>query len=175
MKFKLFLLFPFIVCAYGLLPVSFHFDKASLNNPNNLLIQYQECGCPCPNAYIKQGQIIIPEDLQRKYSNIDKREINITGRDPFEPYDPELATLDIIVTGKVVGMDTVLCNQSGCEVVPLFKVDKWSVSIYYPRLFTHGRVFLIIFLISTLLSAVITLTFIVTKIKRAVRRKDQPR
>ncbi len=175
MKFKLFLLLPFIVCGYGLLPVSYHFDKTALHHPNNLLIKHQECGCPCPNAYIKEGQIIIPEDLQRKYSTIHKQEINLTGRDPFKPYDPELATQDIIVTGKVVGMDTVLCDQSGCEVVPVFKVDKWSVGIYYPRLYTHGRIFLIFFLICSLLSAVITIIFIGKVIKRAVIRKDRSR
>jgi len=174
MKFKLLLFLPFIICGYGFLPVSFRFDKTAINNPNTLLIRHQECGCPCPSAYIKQGQIIIPQDIQNKYSNIDKKEINIIGRDPFEPYDPELAMKDIMVSGKVIGVDTVLCDQSGCEVVPVFKVGKWSVADYYPRLWTHGRMFLITFFVSVLLSAVIALIFVVTTIRKVVRRKVQP-
>ena len=174
MKPKLILLLPFIICGYGFLPVSFRFDKTALNNPNTLLIRHQECGCPCPNAYIKQEQLIIPNDIQNKCSEIDKHEINITGRDPFEPYEPELATQDIIVSGNVVGVDTFLCDQSGCEVVPIFKVETWSVGSYYPRLWTHGRTFLIVFLALALLSAIIALIFIVTTIKKFVTKQVQP-
>jgi hypothetical protein len=173
MKFKLLLLLPFFICGYGFLPVSFRFDKSKLSNSNTLLVRHQECGCPCPSAYIKQGQIIVPYEIQNKYSNIDKQEINITGRDPFEPYDPELARQDIMVSGKVVAVDTVLCDQSGCEVVPVFKVNKWDVESYYPRLWTHGRAFLVIFLLSALLSVVIALIVIVTTIKKAVGRRVQ--
>ena len=172
MKPKLLLFLPFIICGYGFLPVTFRFGKTALKDSNTLLIRHQECGCPCPNAFVKEGQLIIPDNIQKAYANIHQREINLTGIDPFEPYEPELAMQDIIVSGKVVGVDTVLCDPSNCEVVPVFKVDKWSAVSYYPRLWTHGKTFLIIFLASTFLSAIIALLFVGTTIKKLVAKQN---
>ena len=165
MKNKLLLIIPFLICGYGFLPVSFHYNRKNLKNPNTIIIRHQECGCPCPNAYLKEGQLIIPNDILNTFRNIDKKEINLSGKDPFEPYDPELAGQDIMITGKVVGVDTSLCTPSDCEIVPIFKVDKWYVSTYYPRFWIQGIIFLYTFLISIFLSAIIVLYFIGLSIK----------
>lgn len=171
MRLKYLLLLPLLICGHGFLPLSFRFDKNAVKNPNTLLIQHQECGCPCPDAYIKEGQLIIPKTIQNSYVNIDERQINMTGNDPFDPYEPELAMQDIRVSGEIVGVDTVLCDQSGCEVVPVFKVNEWHVDSYYPRLWTYSKTFLIIFLISVFLSGIIILLFVGTGIKKRLTRR----
>src|SRR5215208_7064576 len=82
MKPKLLLFLPFMICSYGFLPVSFYFDRTALKDPDTLLIRHQECGCPCPNAFVKEGQLTIPDNILNAYTNIEKKEINITGNDP---------------------------------------------------------------------------------------------
>jgi hypothetical protein len=173
MKSKLYLLLPFMITGYGFLTVSFRFDRKALKAPNTLLVRHQECGCPCPSAFIKEGLLVVPDNVQNTYTDINKKEINLVGEDPFEPYEPELAMQDIMISGKVVGVDTVLCDPSNCQVVPVFKVEKWSVGSYYPRLWTHGRTFLIIFLVSAFLSVIIALLFIGTTIKTWIARQKQ--
>jgi hypothetical protein len=115
---------------------------------------------------VKEGKLAIPEDILNRYANIGKKEINITGKNPFDPYEPALAMEDIMISGKVIGVDTVLCDESNCVDVPVFKVEKWSVGSYYPRHWIHGKLFLITFLISTLLSTILALLFIGIIIKK---------
>lgn len=169
MKSKFVILFAVLISLYGFLPVSLTVNKPDLTKPNTLLIHHQECGCPCPDASIKKGNLVIPAEIKNKYPNIHLTEINLTGRDPFDPYDIELAQRDITVAGEVVGIDTIACDPSGCEVAPVFKVKSWSVDSYYPKFWTHGKWFLILFLLSCLVTAVSTFFFAWDLIRRKLK------
>lgn len=164
---KFVILFSVLISIYGFLPVSLTAEKIDLTKPNTLVIQHQECGCPCPEASVKKGSLVIPEEIKSKYPNIHLNEVNLTGRDPFDPYDFELAQQHITVVGEVVGIDTIECDPSGCEIAPVFKVESWSVDTYYPKFWTHGKWFLILFLLSCLLSAVCAVFFAWQFIRRA--------
>jgi hypothetical protein len=164
MKPRSLILIPLIICAYGFLPLSFRFNNNALKDPNTLIIHHQQCGCPCPNAFIQQGLLVIPDSIQKVYGNIHKSEVNITGNDPFEPYEPGLEMKEVMIKGKVIGVDTILCDPSGCEVVPVFKVEKWSVNEYYPRFWRFEKGFFIAFLFSVLVSAIAVLWLAVKKI-----------
>jgi len=169
MKWKFVILFSVLISLYGFLPVSLAVNRPDLTKPNTLLIHHQECGCPCPDASIKKGILVIPEEIKSRYPNIHLGEVNLTGSDPFDPYDFELAQQDITVSGEVVGIDTIACDPSGCEVAPVFKVKSWSVDSYYPKFWTHGKSFLVLFLLSCLLTAIGTIFFVSEFIKRKLK------
>ena len=152
MKWKYFFLACFLIGLYGFLPVSFPWKKPDFSNPNHLLIHHQECGCPCADASIKKGELLVPDEIRRKYQGLYLKEINLAGRNPFDPYEFELAHKDIYIEGKVVGVDTIACDPSGCEIVPVFEVNSWSTDSYYQRFWTHGKWFLIVFLLSCLVT-----------------------
>jgi len=152
MKWKYIFLACFLVCLYGFLPVSISWNKNDYSKPNQLLIHHQECGCPCPQASIKKGELLIPEEIKRKYPGLYLKEINLAGLDSFEPFESGLSQNDINIDGRVIGVDTIACSASGCEVVPVFEISFWSVNSYYPRFWIHSKWFVIIFLLSFLVT-----------------------
>jgi len=158
------------ICIYGFLPVSFAFNPMDIKKPNNLLVSQQDCGCPCANAIIINGRISIPVYIINKYPNISQKEINLTGEDPFNTSDFDLSHQAIIITGKVIGVDTISCDPTNYEVVLKFEVDKWATSIYYPRLWTHGKLFMIMFLLSNLYIIMTFLFFIVWTVQKLLHK-----
>ena len=170
MKNKFFIIILFAICAYGFLPVSLFFDKSDAKKPNYLLIERQECGCPCPNASIKEGKLLIADDTLKKYSQISTKEINISGRNPFVN-DLDLTLKQVIVYGKTVGVDSVMCEPSDCELVANFEVYNWKINGYYPRLWIHGSGFLLLFLGSSIFLLLIICKFLLSTVFKFTRRK----
>ncbi|MDX2047883.1 MAG: hypothetical protein SFU87_13920 [Chitinophagaceae bacterium] len=103
------------------------------SSPDHLIVDPQECGCPCPDAAIVKGHLYIPEDSLKKYPAILKNEVNleIPGFNDHSSY--ELIHAKLYVKGVITGFDTVLCTPDNCEMVPEFLVSSWAVVDYIPQ------------------------------------------
>jgi len=184
MKLKFGWIILTLILGYGLMPVTLPYYSDNYAQPNTLLIDRQECGCPCAEGVIKKGQLKFSESIMHLYPTLNENGGEITLID-FPPYDditmekPE--TFDFAngntfrVTGQVVGVDTILCDPTNCEIVPKFKVDSWTLTSYYPRfwkfgipaMLTYFGLWLIAFPILTIM------TFVRRKRKTKTREKNE--
>ena len=74
---------------YGLLP--YHSaTNIYTTNQNQLIINQQECGCPCPDATIEEGQLQIPHDIATKYQLLNTTQLYLDIKHYNEPYNYEL-------------------------------------------------------------------------------------
>ena len=112
---------------YGLFPYHRAFNIDS-TKPNHLVVIPQECGCPCPNAGIVKGRLQIPHEIRSKCQTLDTTQINLDIKDFNEPYNFELGQAKLYIKGKVIGVDTILCDETGCELAPRFQVDSWALA-----------------------------------------------
>lgn len=122
----LILIFAIAFAIYGFMP----YHKATnidITKPNQIIIQQQECGCPCPDAQIIKGQILIPDEISIKYQRIHTSQINLDITGFNEPYNHEIGHAKLFITGNVVGADTILCEPTNCEIAPRFKVERWAL------------------------------------------------
>ncbi len=99
----------------------------------DLLITIQQCGCPCPTARILKGKMDIPPALLQKHPTIHQSEMNLEGNISFGNGNYELLLLDYVISGEVVGVDTILCEPNSCEVAPKFEVEEAIATSYLPR------------------------------------------
>ena len=130
---------------YGLLPYNKTTD-IDTTKPNQLVIRQQECGCPCPDAEVIEGRLQIPTDISSKYQTLNTSQLNLDIKDFNDPYNYELGQANLFIKGKVVGVDTVLCEPTNCELAPRFQVDSWALVDSVARAWTFptwaGLVFL---------------------------------
>ena len=101
----------------------------------------------CRRGVIKKGRIEFSESIKHLYPKLNENGREITLID-FPPYDEitmeKPQSFDFAngnnfrVTGQVVGVDTILCNPTNCEIVPKFKVESWTLTSYYPRFLKFG-------------------------------------
>ena len=119
-------LISILFIAFGLSP--YHKAKnVDTSKPNQLIIDLQQCGCPCPDASVIKGQIQIPSEIAIKYTALDTKQINLDIKEFNEPYNYELGHARLFITGKVVGLHTILCEPTNCELAPHFQVDSWGL------------------------------------------------
>ena len=131
-----------LVLGYGLLPVTLSDYSNNFNNPNILLIERQECGCPCAEGFIKKGHLKFSDEIKKQFPTLSEVNNQITLID-FQPFDDitnkKSETLSFAnensfkVSGQTIGVDTILCEPTNCEIVPKFKVNDWALTTYYPR------------------------------------------
>jgi len=156
--------------AYGLLP----YNKAKnvdTTKSNQLIVEQQECGCPCPDAAVLKGNLDIPPDITTKYPSLNLRQINLDISDFNEPYNFETGHAKLFITGKVVGADTILCEPANCEIAPRFQVEKWALVDSVARAWTFPTWMAALFLVNLLFAP--TLTFIEVKERlRSSKRKS---
>ncbi|MCW8897922.1 MAG: hypothetical protein OQJ96_01030 [Flavobacteriales bacterium] len=143
------------VLLFGLLPVTIPDLSDNFKNPNVLLINRQECGCPCAEGVIKKGKLIISQEILDKYPKLRDNHFEITLTN-FSPYNdisndkPE--TFDFAnfnsfkVTGQVIGVDTILCNPNNYEIVPKFQVTDWKLTRYYPKFLKFSSPIMLLYL-----------------------------
>lgn len=165
---------------YGLLPVSLRLLIDEVSKPNTLLIERQVCGCPCAEGVIIKGQLQFSESIKSKYPNLTENENEITLTE-FPPFDNltnyNAMTFDFAnnntfkVSGHVIGVDTILCDPTNCEIVPKFQVSDWTTTTYYPRFWLFDK-FIFIAYTSSILLGLPTLTLLtIIKLIRQKRKK----
>lgn len=156
---------------YGILP----YRKASNINtvlPNQLVVEQQECGCPCPDARIIEGQLQIPTDIISKYPGLHGKQLNLNIDGFNEPYNVELGRAILFIKGRVVGADTILCDPTSCELAPRFEVVSWSLVNRVAKALIFPPWLGALFLANLLLLAP---TLIITEIVQIIRRSSKPK
>lgn len=151
---------------YGLLPYN-KVKNIDTSKPNQLVIDQQECGCPCPDASVIKGKLIIPPDVASKYPELRTTELNIDIKNFNEPYNYELGHAKLFIKGKVVGADTILCDPAKCELAPLFQVDSWALVDTVARAWIFPTWAGLLFIINLVLFAP---TLIITDIVKRIRQ-----
>jgi hypothetical protein len=155
---------------YGLLP----FNKTwniDTSQPNQIIIRHQSCGCPCPNAIIVKGQLKIPDSILKKYQPPKSAEINFVTKDLNEAYGLEVFSTNWLLKGKVVEMDTLLCEPTGCILIPRFEVEAWSLINYVARFWTFAPWLAWLFAINLLV--ILPILTVIVVIKLIKDRKKQ--
>ena len=84
---------------------------------NELVIENQACACPCPDAKIISGKLIIL-DSQRAKLNDSMLETYLTGVNPFN--DTNNWGLKMKVKGIVLGTKPDYCFKNSCHYIPVF-------------------------------------------------------
>lgn len=165
MTFRLSLIISFVLIAILFIPVKFPSTFSKLDN-NEAIIHFQECGCPCPDARIIEGQFTIPDSLTEKFKRKDFIEIYLTNDDAI---DYEVSQYDIRIKGTVVGANPEECDSNGCYYVPIVRLDSWEISEYVSWFWTwngkFGMLYLVVTLISILTTIVLTIVKIIEKVK----------
>jgi hypothetical protein len=163
--------------AYGLLPISMTFTTFDFSEPNTLEIVYQQCGCPCAEALIIKGELQFSECIRQKFPDLqeNKKEITLTNLPLFKSITAGKYTIltdnTFKVTGQVIGVDTIFCDPSNCEIIPKFQVSKWKTTLYDPRFWLFNDVTFVIYLSSiVLLLPIMTIITIITFKKRSIRK-----
>lgn len=123
----LFLTFSITFAIYGLFPYH-RAINIDTTKPNHLVVIQQECGCPCPDAGIVKGRLQIPKEIASKCQTLDTSQINLEIKGFNEPYNFELGRAKLFIKGKVIGVDTILCDETNCELAPRFQVDSWALA-----------------------------------------------
>lgn len=137
---KKFLLPCVLLLAYGLLPYEMKAPWQKIHQ-EDLIITGQACGCPCPQARVLKGSLDIPQQMRAENPGIYTSQMNLVGKTPFEPFLYEIAIGQIEITGKIVGVDTVLCSPQNCETAPRFLVESWQLIDYVPQFLTWSQIF----------------------------------
>ena len=131
-----------LILVYGILPVTIPDFTDDYNKSNTILIERQECGCPCPEAVIVKGKLAISSKMRAKYPELgdNYNQINLVNFPPFddissdEPHTFDFANYNSFkITGEVVGIDTIFCTPQACEIAPIFKLEKWNLVNYVPK------------------------------------------
>ncbi len=181
MKLIIAWIFSILFVIYGLLPVSLTLQNDDLNRPNTLLIERQECGCPCAEGVIIKGQLRFSDDIKNKFPELQEKGNEITLTD-FPPFDNltnyNTMTFDFAnnntfkVSGQVIGIDTILCDPTNCEIVPRFQVSNWTTTTYYPRFWLFGKtLFIAYWSIIVLCLPTLTIMTIIKFIRQIRTRK----
>jgi hypothetical protein len=162
------LIISIVFAVYGLLP--YHkATKIDTTKPNQLIINQQECGCPCPDAGVVEGQMKIPQDIASKYQTLNTKQLNLDIKGFNEPYNYELGHAKLFIKGKVVGADTILCEPTKCELAPRFQVDSWALVDNVATAWTFPIWLAFLYLINLFL--LMPTLIIVEIIKRVNKRK----
>ena len=169
MKFKYFWILFGLVLGYGILPVTFPEINTNFESPNVLIIERQECGCPCPEAFILKGTLHFSNEIRAKFPDLSERSHEITVIN-FPPYNeisnerPETFSFanenTFRILGHTVGVDTVLCQPEDCLLVPRFKVESWALTSYYPRFQTFPILAAMIYMVSAILGLPTLIAFV---------------
>ena len=128
------------IIGYGFLPISIP-KYGNQTSENELRIERQECGCPCPNSRIVGGELEISEEWIKKNPQLidNKSEINIisnSNHKRIEWFWELQGETSYFVEGEIIGIDTILCNPENCEIAPRFEIKKIRLNSYVCLLYT---------------------------------------
>lgn len=149
---------PFILIL-GLLPYR---PAVFISKDDYLLVSPQACGCPCPEVKIKKGEIVIPKQLFAKHATIITMESNLTNDYVISDQSVRGEYYDYYIKGKVVDIDTVLCDILACEVTPVLSVEECYLAEYVPIIYAiNSPVLLVAFILNLV---VVLPAIVITKI-----------
>jgi len=141
-----------------------------MRNPDNVVIELQECGCDFPDAKIISGKLQIPDLYKSKYANIDTTEINFSNEDFNIPDLTVLFSHQIEIAGTVTGIDTIDCSVNNCVFVPKLKIKGWLVHGYISRFWFFPATLMWIYFINFLMAIALIIYFVYTYVLK--KRKD---
>lgn len=165
-------LFFGLCIAYSFWPASWPSSNIKYDKPNQLKIRFQECGCPCPDAFIERGTLQFNDSIKQRYhSTLSEQsvEINLVNFSPIEDKSWQNARFDFLssndfhLEGEVIGADTVACSSAACNLTPVFRVSDWEISTYYPQFWTFpvwlGLLLFIVLLVGIPMLLILTIMY----------------
>jgi len=153
---KIILIVSILFLLYGVLPQTLLY----MQNPDNIVVELQQCGCDCPDARIISGKLELPVSFERKYNNLKTSEVSFSN-DAFNVSDITiLFSQQIEISGTVVGVDTIECSINDCEVVPEMKVNNWFVHGYISKFWFFPGPVLFFYAVNLLIAPVLIICFI---------------
>lgn len=69
----------------------------------------------------------VPSDIALRYLTIATTQLNLEMESFDELPNYELGDAKLYIKGNVIGVDTILCEPTRCEVAPCFHVDSWAL------------------------------------------------
>ncbi len=132
----------------GIIPYKLPDYNPQINEPNKLLVHYQECTC-CGAFGIEKGELEVPNQYKKYFPN-KIYELTVPNND--EPYKFNLELLissDFIISGKIIDIDTSegKIQREDCGIKPVFEISKWAPTKYSANFWTFGPVFILIYFI----------------------------
>lgn len=133
------------------------------------IIRFQECGCPCPDAFVIDGQFTVPDSLTGKLKRKDFVEIYLTNDSDITFEDSQH---NIKIKGKISGADPDFCDGNDCYYLPIVRIDSWEIAEYVSWFWYWNKNFAIGYLLTTLISIVITIILVIVKIVDKVSNRN---
>jgi hypothetical protein len=154
------------IILYGFLPYKYPYNP-DITSPNNILVGFNECGCPCPDDVIK-GYIDIPEDTLKKYKGLNSTMFFLTEESKNDvPFEIQKAYAEV----ELVKIDTLICGIEGCSYVPVVKINNWSSVQYEARFGGFSKPVVVAYainfvLFAPILTIIVVIIFIINRIKK---------
>lgn len=137
-----------ILLIAGLLPYR---SSIFISKDSYLLVTPQVCGCPCADVRIKKGTISIPEYLSKEHSNVPAHEANLINSKVIDNQSMHGNYYDYYIHGKVVDVDTILCDINDCEIAPVISVEDCYLAEYVPLFLAANNILILCIYILNLL------------------------
>ncbi len=125
-----------LLLVIGYVPYKFP-KNPTKRRTNELLVNHQEATCTT-DFEIVNGSLQIPSELIYYFPNGSTNIKLAVGKSPFDPIDEKqinwylITENNFIISGNVVGVDSLdkqLCGHN----YPVFKIEEWSPTKYFPN------------------------------------------
>ena len=145
-----------VLLGLGFMPFKFPRDSKDITD-NELLVDHDESTCVSDFSIVK-GTLDIPNQF-RPYFTEQVSELTIKGDSPFDAINDNqgnwhiIADNQFIVSGKVIGVDSIYKNECGKYVY--FQIDKWTPTKYHANFWTFNKTLFIAYFL-TLFACILT-------------------
>lgn len=171
-KLKLLWIISLLFLFYGASPV--RIPQKYCNKENSILVDHNEWTCSADFDII-EGDLRIPNALQNT-KFISTTEITVSGNTPLNYTVNEFGTIellssaDFILTGHVIGVDST--HNGGCGKRPLFAVESWGMTKYFPRFWTFNKTQMIMFILVLPLTFFGLIVYTIMSLKKIYSEKE---
>ncbi len=162
-----------ILVGLGFAPYKFPTDKNKMTS-DQILVQPQESTCS-PSLHMTKGSLTIPDNLKVFIKNLTDLS-TIGDNTPSTHLENENGNIVLylnnsyIMSGKVVGFDTVLYKECG-EYSALYKVSDWSPTEYNANLWTFSPTFFILYFLSLFTLIIVSIILFANKSRQKSRKE----
>lgn len=160
---NLFNVISFTFLLYGALPITLETLWHTKNN-EDIIITGQQCGCPCPQARLINGNLNIPDSIKNLYPNIYQNEFDLIGNSPLEEFNFDIYQSEIIIFGNITGVNKSICFDNKHDITPEFKVQDWILINYVPKFYIWNSFLFASYIILIPITLVINLFYITKQI-----------
>lgn len=141
-----------ILIGLGFFPYKYTRDINSLSD-KELLVSHYESTCVSDFTIVK-GKLDIPENLKPLFTEPVFELTITTENNPLKQIDSnepswELIDNDFIISGKVVGVDSIY--KKHCGNYAFYQIDNWAPTKYKPNLWTFKRPVLILYFLTLII------------------------